>query len=132
MKTLTVIAEDKIGLLADISYILAKSRINIDSINADIIGKKAIISLLVRDAERAREVLNRSGYVTSAEESIVIKLPNRVGELEQLTKKLCQDGINIEDLSMLSNSHNEGVFLIKVDKPRKASRILSDFIIDTK
>ena len=62
MKTITIISEDRVGLLADISYILAKSKVNIDEINADIVDGKAVIKLAVGDKEKATKALADNGY----------------------------------------------------------------------
>jgi hypothetical protein len=130
MKTITIVSEDRVGLLADISYILSKSRINIDSINANLIGKKFIITLLVKDSQLAREVLSRGGYTITEAESIVVKIPNRLGEIEKVSERLATNGINIENVTMLSVNPSEGVFVLKVDKPKKACSVLSDILVD--
>jgi len=48
MKDITIIAPDKVGLLADISYILGKARVNIESIAVTSVGGKAVITVLVK------------------------------------------------------------------------------------
>jgi predicted amino acid-binding ACT domain protein len=62
MEILTIVAEDKVGLLADISYVLGKSRVNIESLNADVICGKAIVTLALSDLVKGRDVLRASGY----------------------------------------------------------------------
>jgi len=104
MKTINILAEDKVGLLADISYILGKNNINIDGLNMDIVGKKAIISL-------------------------VVKISNNPGAVSEITNMLIKEKINVENLSVISSNTNEGVFALIVDKPRKANRILSRYTI---
>ena len=76
MKSVTVVAEDRVGLLADISYILGKSSINIDALSVDVVGKKAIIALTVKDPKHAGSVLEKNGFGIAEMDSIVIKLPN--------------------------------------------------------
>lgn len=130
MKTITVVSDDRVGLLADISYLLSKSKINIDSLNADLVGKKFIVTLLVKDPLRAREVLIRSGYRITEAESIVVKVPNRLGEIEKISERLANGGVNIENLTLLSSTPSDGVFVFKVDRPRKAVTLLSDVLVD--
>lgn len=130
MKTITVVSDDKVGLLADISYVLAKSKVNIDSLNAELIGRKAIITLLVKDPDRARTVLGRSGYRITEAESIVVRVSNKMGEIEKIGERLSHAGVNIEHVNMLSSTPSEGIFVFKVDKPRKASNILADCIVN--
>jgi len=53
MHSITIVADDRVGLLADISYILGTTHINIESISVSAIGGKAVITLLVKNPEKA-------------------------------------------------------------------------------
>src|SRR3989339_1778857 len=115
MKTIHIIAEDKVGLLADISYILGKSRVNIDSLHVDVIAKKSIITLLVKDREKAKEVLEAAGYKITEENTVVIKLKDEPGQLSKITNILAQDGVNINNVSMLSRDGTDTILAVSVD-----------------
>ena len=130
MKSVTVVSQDRDGLLADISYILGKSNINIESLSVDIIGQKAIIALTVKDYKKASNVLNSNGFETAQNDPIVIKLPNRPEELSKIANRLALEKINIENLLVLGNDVHTGVFAINVDKPRKAVKLLNDVLIN--
>jgi len=52
IKQITVVAEDKVGLLADISYILGKAKINIESLSVEVQGNKCLIDISVKDEAR--------------------------------------------------------------------------------
>ncbi len=129
MKSVTVVAEDRVGLLADISYILGKSNINIDALSVDVVGKKAIIALTVRDPKHAGSVLEKNGFSTTELDSIVIKLPNKPGEINRIADRLNEEKVSIENMHILSTDMNGGVFALNVDKPRKAVRLLNEFVI---
>jgi hypothetical protein len=130
MKSITLIAEDRVGLLPDISYILGKAGIGIESLSVDVVGKNVIIALTVKDPRRALEILQGSGYRAVDLDSIVIKLPNKPGELNRIADTLSNEGVDIENLSTLSLDNNSGVFALRVNKPRKAVRLLSNFLIN--
>lgn len=130
MKSITVVAEDRVGLLADISYILGKSSINIEALSVDVVGKKAIIALIVRDPKNAAGVLGKNGFKTTEIDSIVIKLPNSPGEINRIADRLSDEKITIENMHVLSSDMNGGVFALNVDKPRKAVRLLNEFVIN--
>jgi hypothetical protein len=127
MKSLTIVSDDKVGLLADISYILGKSNINIDGLFVDVIGGKAVISIEVKDPKLASPILANNGFNLANPESIVVKVSNN--SMEKLTEMLEFEDISILDLSMLSSDKEDGVFAIRVDKPRKAYKILSPFLL---
>ncbi len=129
MKPITIVAEDKVGLLADISYILGKAKINIDSIGVDVIGGKAIISLVLSDEQRGKSVLEASGYKVNELDSIVLKLKDQPGELSKITNSLSKEGISIQNVHMLSKGGNETVISIVVDKPKKAMNLLKEYLL---
>ncbi len=129
MKTLTVVADDKVGLLADISYILAKSRINIESVNVDVVAGKAIISLGVADAIRGKQVVEAAGYKVEEANSIVIKLPDNPGELSNVTGILSKDGINVQSVHTLSKDGKTTIIALLVDKPRRATTLLGKYLV---
>jgi len=127
MKAVTIVSEDRIGLLADISYILGKSNVNIDGLSVDVLGGKAVIGLEVRDPKKAFEILERNGFKTTPPESIVIKVSNDA--MEKITDMLETEKINILALAMLSQDKCDGIFALNVDKPRKAHRMLVPFML---
>ncbi len=129
MKSVTVIAEDRVGLMADISYVLGKSGVNIESLNIEVVGAKAVISLLVRDPKKAKTILESNGYNTAALDAIVIKVSNHLNDLSKVTEKLTRARVNIDDLSTISTSTSEGVFALRVDKPRKAAKLLGQNVL---
>ncbi|MFH1521117.1 MAG: ACT domain-containing protein [Candidatus Micrarchaeota archaeon] len=127
MKSVTVVSDDKVGLLADISYILGKSNVNIDGLFVDVIGGKAVISIEVKDPKKASEILSLNGFSLTAPDAIVVKVSNN--SMEKLTEMLEVEDITVTGLSMLSSDRSDGVFAINVDKPRKAHRMLSPFLL---
>jgi len=129
MKALTIVANDKVGLLADISYVLSKSKVNIESVNVDVISGKAIITLSLSDANKGKEVLEAAGFSAEEIDSVVIKLDDKPGELNRITTMLSKEGINIENVHMLSKDGKNTVLSIRVDHPKKAEALLKEHLI---
>ena len=129
MKNITIVAEDRIGLLADISYILGKAGINIEALSVDVVGKKAIVALTVKDARYASDMLLKSGYNAAELDSIVVKIPNQPSEMSKIATLLSNEGINIENMHNLTVDANYGIVSLVVDKPRKARRLLGEHLI---
>lgn len=129
MKTVTIVSDDKVGLLADMSYILAKAKINIESVNVDVIAGKAIISLGLSDVTKGKEMLEAAGYKVEEMNSVVVKLPDRPGELNRITSMLSKDGINIENVRTISKDAKSTVLSITVDKPKRAVSVLKEFLM---
>jgi hypothetical protein len=127
MKSITIVSDDRLGLLADISYILGKSSINIDGLFVDVIGGKAVISMDVKDPKKASSVLVMNGFTTTRPESIIIKVSNH--SMDRITEMLEGEKVMVKELSLLSSDKSDGIFAIHVDKPRKAYKMLTPFLL---
>jgi hypothetical protein len=95
-KELVVSLPNKVGILANISKILADHGINIEGVAGYAQGTDAKIMIVAEDTLRAKEALEKGGYRSVKEnEVIVIDLENKPGALKVITAKLAKDGIDI-------------------------------------
>lgn len=129
MKSLTIVADDRIGLLADISYILGKAKVNIEAVSVDVVGGKAIVAITVKDIKTAREVLERNGYKITDEAALVIKIPDQPGELSRITSLLAKEKVDIKNVHQLSRDGKSTILSLMVDRPRKAEELLKEFLV---
>ncbi len=130
MQEITVVADDRVGLLADISYILGTTHINIESISVTAIGGKAVITLLVKNTEKAEAVLKNNGFSVSSGNVLFVRVEDRPGALAEIAKRLADNKINGENLTMVTKDGNSGILSIKVDRLRKARDVLKDCLIE--
>jgi len=129
MRSVVVVADEKPGLLGEMSYVLSKSGVNIDGVDVDIIGGKAIFSLTVKDTNKAKSVLERNGYVTVEPDALVIKVSNSLRSLAEVMQMLERKRVRVEEYSEISSDGESGIFALMVNKRRKASRLLENFMI---
>lgn len=88
-KELLIKTADKAGILAGISRIMADHGINIEGVAGYVVNKEATIMLVVDDALRAKEALDKGGYKVAREsEVVVVELENKAGALKVMTSKL--------------------------------------------
>lgn len=128
MKQISVVVDDKVGLLADISFILGKSHINIESIASSSVGGKCVLNLTVKEEKRAIDVLAANGYKCLESDVIVVQMDNTPGTLAQLTRLLADSKINIENLLILTQDDKRSVYALKVDKPKLAEKLLTPYL----
>ncbi|MEM2948681.1 MAG: ACT domain-containing protein [Candidatus Anstonellales archaeon] len=105
MKEVTVLAKNEIGALETIASALGASGINIETIAAYAKGpNEAVFRIVTTDPATAKKILSRVPHVKNVEESeiIVVKMPNRPGELAKITKKLAKNGVDLESVYILS------------------------------
>jgi len=130
MESLTVIAPDRIGLLLEVTEVLGKLKINIESISMEVVGRKAVIRLIVEKARirQAREALVKRGFKVVESDTIILKLKDRPGELSKVAKILSDAGINTENVQIVDKHGGETLCAIRVSKSKKVGNLLKDYM----
>lgn len=96
-KEIIVTIVNKIGILADMSDIVANHGINIEAICGYASGNTATIMISTDDNQRTIDALKAKGYKSAVENAVVIaELENKPGALKNITKKLAIAGIDIK------------------------------------
>ncbi len=128
MKQINLVVDDKPGILADISYILGKAHINIESIYSGSVGDKAVINMTVKDDKRAIELLKANGYLPLEFDVLLLKLKDEPGELSKVSKLLAANSVNIEAIHVLCKGDGFVIDALKVDKIAKAEKLLKPYL----
>lgn len=97
-KELVIIVTNKIGVLADITDVLAGQGINLAAVAGYAAeAGKAQIMLMSDDNFHAGDALRKAGYKTIKEnEVIMFELENKPGALKNITAKLSAEGVDIK------------------------------------
>ena len=118
-KDLTVtLKENKPGAFSQVAEALGRAGVNIEGV-AEIEG---IVHVLVEDAVAARRALEAAGLnVEDEREVLVVNVPDRPGELAKITRKIADEGVNLDVLYMASETRIViGVKANEVVKARQA------------
>ncbi|MCS7122569.1 MAG: ACT domain-containing protein [Candidatus Micrarchaeota archaeon] len=96
-RELVVVAENKVGVLHEISMRLSKAGINIDSIFAYVTDWEAVFRLITSDQETARKEIMKIPYVKEidTEDVVVVRLEDKPGSLANLMEKLRRLNVDI-------------------------------------
>ena len=98
-KEIVVTVINKIGVLADISKILADHGLNIEAVGGYAIDAEAKIMIVAEDTLRATDALRKAGYNSLKErEVVVVELENKPGALKLITSTLAAQGIDIKQV----------------------------------
>ncbi len=128
MKEITVLENDRAGLLADIATLLAEKNINIDYISAHSIADKAAIHIVASDEKKATSALKEAGFQVLSSDTLVITLEDKIGELAKVTRKLADNKVNIEHLQILKQEKGKALISIKTDHLKKAEELLKRYL----
>jgi len=123
-----VVAEDKVGLLADISYILGKAKINIESLSAEVQGNKCIIDLSIKDEAKATSLLTNNGYQVLKHDVLVVKIKDEPAQMAQFTARIAKEKISTVSLHLITKENGYDTYALQVDHTAKAKRVLASYM----
>ena len=111
---LSVFLENRVGRLGDVTGLLADAGIPIRSIELVEAGDFGILRLVVRETDRARELLERAGYSAKVSPVIAVEIAHESGCFHRIVSQLAAEGINIQ-YAYTCHGGPLGIFLIKTD-----------------
>lgn len=131
MKSLTLVADDRVGLIMEIATILAQAKVNIETVNADAHAGKAIVVMTLSDADKGKRVLEDAGYKVESKGAMVIELDDRPGELGRVTALLSREGISIHGVHTIAKDGKKTVLSLHVSDQKKAAALLKECLISS-
>ena len=124
MPRIIVMAQNEVGVIADISRVLADSNINIETISTDPLGDRGAISLTTDDYDGALFALTSAGFKTVSDESLLVRLHDEPGALAKVAERLKQAGINIQSLQIVDRREGYTTVAIVTDDRVKAESLI--------
>ena len=122
---LLLIADNKVGKLAEISRQVKENGINIRAISAWAFDSKAYFRLVVSDNAKAKKVLGGLGRLEE-KEVVIVELPDEVGQLFNLTTQLKNNGIDISYIyGTTSQPGSSAMVILSADSNEKVLEIIS-------
>jgi hypothetical protein len=114
------------GVMRDLTQLLSQEGVNIDSLLMETTGDVASLRFLLEKENGLRHTLEGEGYHVVEDKVFRVDLPNRPGELDQLTRKLAEQEIGIR--YMYGTSHGRTTKVVfSVDRPEDALGIVKEF-----
>lgn len=96
LQQLSVFCENKPGHLLEPVRLLARAGIDLRALTLADTQKFGILRLIVRDWQKAKELLEASGAVVKVTEVLAVEVPDRPGGLAEVLERLEGSGVNIE------------------------------------
>lgn len=126
---ISVITENRAGVLAEIAEAIGSANINIDAIEGEGLGEVGIIRIMTRDPKNTAEILRKKGFKVVESEVFILNVPNKPGQLKKISDILSRKRINIQFIyQVISEDGGNAKVIIKVDEDfkSKAKDILED------
>ncbi|HNU71050.1 MAG TPA: amino acid-binding protein [Thermodesulfobacteriota bacterium] len=123
---LSVFLENKPGRLTEPCRVLAEEGIDILTLSLADTQQFGILRILVRDWERAREVLEQAHCVVNATEVVALEVEDRPGGLLDVLRVIEQCTINVEYMyAMTFRRGNKAIIIFRFENPEEAVQRLS-------
>jgi hypothetical protein len=122
---LSIFAENKPGVLARITGVLAKAKISIRATTISTSDTFGVISLIVDDPQKGKAALTEAGITIQLRSVLAILIPDQPGGLDDLVQLLYHKGININNAyGFVLESKEKAVFVVEVEQIEKTENLL--------
>ena len=125
IKQLSVFLENKPGRLSVPCQTLAKAGINILTLSLADTEQFGILRLIVRDWQRAKQVLEDAGCVVNVTEVLASEVEDKPGGLARILETIEQAGVNLEYMYAFTfRSEAKAVLVFRFEDPDAAINLL--------
>jgi hypothetical protein len=122
---LSVFVENRPGHLRAPCQALADEGISLATLSLADTQQYGILRLIVRDWQRAKDVLEAAGFVVNVTDVLAVEVPNRPGGLADVLRVIEQARINIEYMYAFAEKRdNRAVLIIRFENADDAIRAL--------
>ena len=130
MKQITIVAENRPGMLAEITQALAAENINIEDVDAESYENFAIMILQVDRYDLALKIINQElGLKAVSEDVILVRLRDEPGALAHLSRRFSDAGINIRSIRIVQRGKDESLVAICTERSEDAMQLVEDILV---
>ena len=125
-KQLTVFIENRTGRLSEVLGVLKNNGVNILSLSLADTTEFGLLRLIVDRPAEGKDRLSEKGFSSLLSDVSIIKIPHKVGALQELLDAIDRGGINIEYMYGLSIDEGDAYVVLKASDAREADKILAE------
>ena len=125
-KQLTVFIENRSGRLYEVLNVLNNNGVNILSLSLADTTEFGLLRLIVDNAALGKEKLTENGFSSLLSDVSIIKIPHKVGSLQNLLKIIDDNNVNIEYMYGLSIESDDAYVVLKASDGKKVDEILTE------
>ncbi|VAW76470.1 hypothetical protein MNBD_GAMMA12-3671 [hydrothermal vent metagenome] len=130
MKQISVITNNRSGLVTEISGLLAEHNININSLDAAVVEDNAVVVLTVSEYDDAYRLLQSIKDVSVlTEDVILIKIADRPGALAKVAMRFSNADISIRSMRIIERGAEQSLVAISADRTKQALDIVKEYLI---
>ena len=121
VKQLSLFLENKPGALSRPVRLLAKAKFNILTLSIADTQQFGILRFIVRDWQKAKQLLERNGFVVKVSDVIAVEVADKPGGLAKVLAALEKVRVNLEYMyGFTLKTEGTGVLAFRLDDPDRA------------
>jgi len=125
LNQLSIFLENKPGRLSKPCKALKEAGINILTLSLADTHQFGILRMIVREWEKAKEVLDQAGCVVNVSEVVAIEVADRPGGLAEVLEVIEKGGINLEYMYAFTfRSGDKAILVFRFEDPDAAIELL--------
>lgn len=127
LSQLSLFIQNQPGAIAEPCRILAENDINIYTMTLAETNDYGVLRLIVKEWQKARDVLAKAGFTANLTDVVAVKVPNRPGGLAEVLEKMGTLGINVVYMyAFVSNIKDDAVIIFRFDKTEEVLKQLAE------
>ena len=120
-KQLSIFLENKPGALSQPIKLLAQANLNVLTLSIADTAQFGILRLVVREWEKASQVLQADGFVVKVSDLVAIEVADEAGGLAEILDTLEKARVNLEYMyGFTLKQEGKGVLAFRFDNPDRA------------
>jgi len=126
VRQLSLILENRPGVLADVCSDLGEQKINIEAVTVANLVDHSVVRMVVDDPKRAVHLLGAAGVLVLENEILAIELTNHPGALAEVAKRLGKAKVNIDYLyTSTPRPKGKATVYLRVNNLKRAQEALA-------
>ena len=127
LKQLSIFLENRPGALSTPVRLLAEAGINIQTFALADTQQFGILRVVVHEWEKAKRLLEKSGFVVKATDVVALEVPDRPGGLAQMLEILERVQVNVEYMyAFTDKKEGKGLLAFRFNDPEAAIKALKE------
>ena len=109
---ISVFIQNETGHLRDCIRRLSEAKVNLCALSLADTKHFGILRLITCECEKAKEILESSGYVTKTSDVLAVEIDNTPGSLLSILDLEADTGVNIEYMYAFANNHESSAVMV--------------------
>ncbi len=125
LKQLSLFLENQPGALSRPIQLLAAAKFNILTLSIAEANQFGILRLILRDWEKAKKLLEGSGFLVRVTDMVAVGVSDQPGGLSKILDLLEKAGLNVEFMyAFTEKRENKAILIFRFDDPDNAINVL--------